>query len=90
MSLIPIGNTTVSLDMYRWEKHDRERFEIRILCSDNPFSDYDGIRDISPSFSEVKEAVDWIIENEEQDNMKGYSKEQIIDLKAEIDALLND
>lgn len=88
MKLIPIGETTISLDLESWDSHGRNRFEIKILCSDNPFSDYDSIRDFKPSLSEVNEAIDWIIENENQPSMKGYTQEQLITLKNEIDLLI--
>lgn len=83
MEFIPIGKTTVKLDMVRWNGG----FEIRVLCTDHPYSDYDAIRS-KQSISEVNEVVDWIIENENQANMKGYTQEQLAILKNEIDLLI--
>ena len=83
MTLISIGKTTVTLDIVRWDG----RFEIRILCTDDPYSDYDAIRS-KQSISEVNEVIDWIIENEGQVNMKGYTQEQLAILKNEIDLLI--
>lgn len=84
---IAIGSTNVNLDIYTWEKHGRMRAEVRILCVDNPFSDYDSIRSV-PTLSEVTEALDWIIENENQDKMRNYTMEQAKNLQAELTKLL--
>ena len=83
MTLIPIGNTTVTLDMVRWDGG----FEIRILCTDNPYSDYDAIRS-KQSIAEVNEVIEWLIENEDQVNLKGYCQNQITTLKNEMDSLI--
>jgi hypothetical protein len=83
MTLIPIGKTTVKLDMIRWDGG----FEIRILCTDYPYSDYDAIRS-KQSTAELNEVIDWIIVNEDQANMKGYTKEQVEILKDEIHSLI--
>lgn len=86
---IAIGSTTLHADIDTWTKHERERYEVRLLCDDNPFSDYDGIRDFKPSVEEVKEAIDWIIENEDQPNLKGYNMSQIQNLTNEIHKLID-
>lgn len=84
---ISIGSTSVNLDMDTWEKHGRMRAEVRILCVDNPFSDYDALRS-EPTLSDVEEALDWIIENEGQEKMRNYTAEQAKNLHAELVKLL--
>ncbi|KZX78332.1 hypothetical protein A3715_20170 [Oleiphilus sp. HI0009] len=86
---IAVGKTTVTLSGVAWEKHGRTRCEVVILCVDNPYSSYDGIRDVKPSIADVKRAVDWIIEHEDQVGMSGYTDEQIANLKNEIGCLID-
>lgn len=88
LELIPVGKTHVKIDIERWEKHGRERFQVDILCVDSPFSDYDAIRDDVPTIAELKEAIDWIIENEDQKGLVGYTDKQIKVLQCEISKLI--
>jgi hypothetical protein len=89
-TLIQVGSTTVELEGETWEKHGRDRFEILILCSDYPYSSYDGIRDIRPSLADVREALDWIIKNEGQKKLVGYTDEQVEVLKKRIHELIDE
>ncbi len=84
---IPVGSSEVNLEIFRWEKHDRERFQVLILPVTAPFSDYDAIR-YPPTIEEVKEALDWIIENESREQLKNYTPEQVKVLKEQIDLLI--
>lgn len=81
---IPLGNTFVQIWIDGWTKHDRMRYEIRILCVDNPYSSYDGLRDRIPTLDDLKTAVDWIINNERQHNLAGFTESQLIELQKEI------
>jgi hypothetical protein len=90
MSLsIPVGTSFVSLHLERWVKHGRKRFMVLILCDDDPFSDYDALRDMAPTLDEVKSAVDWIISNENQGGMAGYTDAQLEHLREEIGKLVS-
>lgn len=86
---IPVGKTTVHLLLDKWEKHGRLRYQITILCDDNPFSDFDGLRDSIPTVEEVKQAIDCIIDEENQQGMAGYTNEQIIVLQQRIEEFVN-
>jgi hypothetical protein len=88
--LIQVGKTTVTLFGETWEKHGRTRYQVLILCSDDPYSSYDGIRDSKPSCDEIREGLDWIIEREDQPNLSGYTSDQIDALKTEIHQLIDD
>ena len=81
MNLIPIGNTTVSLETDRWVKHERVRYQVLILCTDHPFTDHDGICDYRPDQKEVTEVIDYLINEEGHTNLSGYSAKQITVLK---------
>lgn len=76
-----IGSTSVKVDIETWSKHGCPRIEIRILCVDDPFSDYDALRDWHPTKQELKEALNWIIENEGRKALKGYTDSQLVALQ---------
>jgi hypothetical protein len=84
----PVGSTLVKLDCETWASHGRSNSEVRVLCVDNPYSDYDGFRGFKPTLEEVVEGLDWIIENEHQTNMSGYTQEQAQALRVEMHKLM--
>lgn len=86
-SNIPVGKTFVNLDLEQWIKHERENSLVLILCVDNPYSDYDALRN-DVTEKEVTEAIDWIIKNENQKGLKGYTKSQIKNLHKKISELM--
>lgn len=85
---IPVGTSTVSLDSDSWEKHGRMNTIVFILPTDDPYSDYDSLRN-DVTIKETKEAIDWIIENENRDKLKNYTSEQIKFLHQQIQSLIN-
>ncbi|OEE38331.1 hypothetical protein A1QO_02830 [Vibrio genomosp. F10 str. ZF-129] len=74
--IFKVGSTEVRLELDTWNKHGRLKFMVSILCVDSPFSDYDSLR-FKPSLEETKEVIDWIIENEGKEALKGYTVQQI-------------
>ena len=85
---ISIGQTSVELSIDWWIKHGRQRCEVRIICVDANYSEYDGIRDTTPKIERVIEAVEYIINEENQAAMAGYTNEQIKNLQVAIAELI--
>ncbi|CAH7385741.1 conserved hypothetical protein [Vibrio chagasii] len=83
---IKVGSTSVTFDIDVWEKHGRRQFAVRILCKDDPFSDNDSIRSKTTT-SEVEEVLDWLIENEAQNKLKGYTMQEAKNISEEINRL---
>lgn len=86
---VSVGSTQVELSFCGWERYERFCYEVRIHCVGTFGSDYDGIRNDKPSVAEVRNAVDWIIGNEDQEALKGYTEDQIKNLHAEIIKLID-
>lgn len=78
MKTLKVGQAEVYLDFDVWEKHERKRIDIWILDKENPSTDcYLRGRCVE---SEVKRALDWMIENENKKDFVGYTKIQLEEL----------
>ena len=86
--LIVIGSTNVIVKIYNWNKHNRDNYMISILCANDQFSDYDGLRS-KPSFDDLRESLDFLIEEENQSELINYTQKQLEELRNHIIEILN-
>jgi hypothetical protein len=85
---IKVGLTEVIVKIYGWNKHNRDNYMISILCANDQFSDYDGLRR-KPSFDDLREVLDFLIEEENQTELINYTQKQLEELRNHIIERLN-
>ncbi len=89
MKALKVGKAEVVVEFERWIKHGRSNILVLILNKASPFSDYDSLRNTSDE-SEIRDALDWMIENEDVQDFVGYTNAQVKALSEVISKKINE